>query len=191
MSEHHTELIELVPGVNWIQVLAPIGPSKAQVEDFNSAAISNAEDRELLFAARAKSDAIVTTKKTALAENYRASRFAPIFVIDRTGLAPKFEPVPADEVRQGIHLITSIEDVPGQLRVAEPRILLESGRSYAAAIAKAGLLKRLILVVPTLDAQIGTDTLDSTLKALRLESFAVRTVFRGSQNILFVLDAAP
>ena len=111
MSEHHTEVIELVPGVNWIQVLAPIGPSKAQVEDFNSAAISNAEDRELLFAARAKSDAIVTTKKTALAENYRASRFAPIFVIDRTGLAPKFEPVPADEVRQGIHLITSIEDV--------------------------------------------------------------------------------
>ncbi len=51
--------------------------------DGTSKSISNSIDLQLLLALRSKSELIVTTGKTARAENYRASRFAPLAFITR------------------------------------------------------------------------------------------------------------
>lgn len=189
MNQNLADAIALVEGVNWIQVLAPLAECEVSAADFHSDAISNAEDRSLLFSMRAQSDAIVVTKKTAIAENYRASKFAPIFVIDRDGLAPQFPPVAPDGERKGIALVKTIEDVVREVSKAGPRVLLESGRKYAAALASTGLLKRLILVVPTLDSNLAAATVHSTLIDLGIDAYREDARFVGSQNTIFVLDA--
>lgn len=189
MNLNRADAITLVEGVNWIQVIAPLDGLKQPTADFHSDAISNDEDRSLLFAMRAQSDAIVVTKKTAIAENYRASKFAPIFVIDRDGLSPHFSPVaPADD-RKGIALVKNIDEVGRAVSKGAPRILLESGRTYAAALASTGLVKRLILVVPTLDSNVARATVHSTLIDLGINASREVARFVGSQNTIFVLDA--
>lgn len=50
-------------------------------ESGSSAGLGNKEDLSLLLSLREKADVIVTSGATARAENYRASRFAPITVI--------------------------------------------------------------------------------------------------------------
>lgn len=54
---------------------------KTDTSAASSAAVSNPEDRELLIALRALTEVIVTTGKTARAEGYKNSKFAPIAVL--------------------------------------------------------------------------------------------------------------
>jgi hypothetical protein len=52
-------------------------------EDGTSGSLSNAYDLQILMALRSKTDAIVTTGATARAEQYKASRLAPILFITK------------------------------------------------------------------------------------------------------------
>lgn len=52
-------------------------------KDGTSASLGNAKDLQMLIALRSKADVIVTTGATARAEQYKASRLAPILFITR------------------------------------------------------------------------------------------------------------
>ena len=59
--------------------------------DGTSDSISNDEDRAELFAQRALADLIVTSSKTAAAEGYRASKFAPIQIWSASSETASFQ----------------------------------------------------------------------------------------------------
>ncbi|MEY4499623.1 MAG: hypothetical protein RL319_611 [Actinomycetota bacterium] len=70
---------QLIHGWNVIHALAP--GYKSIGEDQTSKSIGNDLDRNFLIEMRRHSDAIVTTGKTAIAENYRSSKFATVSVL--------------------------------------------------------------------------------------------------------------
>ena len=128
---------ELQPGLNWIHVLSANGLSVAAGTK-NSDSVSNSEDREFLFGMRSKCDAIVVSAKTAIAENYRPSKFAPIFIIDRnsTETARKLARV-ADGEKHAIEVHRSVDDAIRRLPDgAQSKILLECGRDMARSLCE-------------------------------------------------------
>lgn len=159
----------LKPGLNWIHVVSSDGCSTGG-DKTTSDGVTNGEDREFLFAMRAKSDAIFVSAKTAVAESYRASKYAPIFIIDRgqstdsSALAMK-----ATADKHGVYVVRRIEEALDALPNGnESRILLESGRQMTAALiadgSKAvGVAQALVTVVTRdsrLAASIAKDLLD-------------------------------
>lgn len=70
---------QLTHGWNVIHAFAP--GYKSIGEDQTSKSIGNDLDRNFLIEMRRHSDAIVTTGKTAIAENYRSSKFATVSVL--------------------------------------------------------------------------------------------------------------
>ena len=70
---------QLTHGWNVIHAFAPGYTSIG--EDQTSKSIGNEFDRNFLIEMRRQSDAIVTTGKTAIAENYRSSKFAKVSVL--------------------------------------------------------------------------------------------------------------
>jgi hypothetical protein len=148
----------LLPGLNWIQVV----PANGTLDDTwstKSHAISTNSDREFLFAARAASDLILTTAKTAVTEGYVPSRFATIAVIDRGGT---YTPPPSQPDRHPIFVDATID--AAKMRVAPAEyLLLESGRTFARS-ALPNLSQLLITVAGT------SDTTDATERALELSN---------------------
>lgn len=67
----------------WLASLVMDAEGNAVGTDGTSKTVGNDTDLQLLLSLRAKADVIVTTGKTARAENYKASRFAPIAFITR------------------------------------------------------------------------------------------------------------
>lgn len=151
---------ELQPGLNWIHVLSATGVSVAAGTK-NSDSVSNAEDREFLFGMRSQCDAIVVSAKTAIAEDYRQSKFAPIFIIDRnaTAAARELERM-ADGERHAIEVHSSLEEALLRLPAgSQSKVLLECGRTMAKALCQdasgdSGLVQALISVT-TDDKELG------------------------------------
>jgi hypothetical protein len=164
-----TSAFALKPGLNWVHVVSSDGRSTGDGEP-TSDGVTNHEDREFLFAMRAQCDAIFVSAKTALAENYRASKYAPIFVIDRRqsvevgALASA-----AIGDKRGVYVVSSIREALTRLPNGNrSRILLESGRQMTATLindstAAVGITQALITVITgdlNLAAGIAKDLLD-------------------------------
>ena len=175
----------LETGITWIQVVEPASPSDIHQPKFvkNSDLVSNAEDRELLFGARSQADAILVTERTASAEQYRPSKYAPILVIDRSG---SYAPPPEVPGKHPILVFPSVEDALAVSPIEGSRILLESGPTLASALAKQELLGQAIVVVTTLDRRAAEAALTNTLTQLGVEEFDIRARFEGLQNTAFV-----
>lgn len=102
----------------------------------NSDSVTNAEDREFLFGMRSQCDAIMVSAKTALVENYRPSKFAPIFVIDRhsTAAARELERQ-AEGDKHPIEVHASVGEALLRLpEGSQSRVLLECGRTMAKSL---------------------------------------------------------
>ncbi|MFM5967746.1 MAG: hypothetical protein ACKOQ8_01730 [Micrococcales bacterium] len=175
----------LETGITWIQVVEPSSPSDDHEPTFvkNSDLVSNAEDRELLFGARSQADVILVTEKTASAEKYRPSKFAPILVIDRSG---SYTPPPEVLGKHPIRVLPSVEDALAANPLDSSKILLESGPTLASALAKQALLGQAIVVVTTLDRRAAEGALTNTLTQLGVKDFDIRVRFQGHQNTAFV-----
>ena len=175
----------LETGITWIQVVEPTSPSDAHEPTFakNSDLVSNAEDRELLFESRSQADVILVTERTASAEKYRPSKYAPILVIDRAG---SYTPPPEVLGKHPIRVLPSVEDALAANPLDSSRILLESGPTFASALAKQALLGQAIVVVTTLDRRAAEGALTKTLTQLGVEDFDIRARFEGHQNTAFV-----
>lgn len=143
----------LRPGLNWIHVVSSDGQSSGG--DYSTSdGVTNPEDREFLFAMRAECDAIFVSATTAIAEGYRASKLAPIFIIDR-GESPKAAALAATAAadKHPIYLVKSIEDALAYLPDGtSSNILLESGRKMTESIladgnAPVGITQALVSVI--------------------------------------------
>lgn len=175
----------LETGITWIQVVEPTSTRDVHEPTLvkNSDLVSNAEDRELLFGARSQADVILVTERTASAEQYRPSKYAPILVIDRSGL---YTPPPEVQGKHPIKVFPSVEDALAAHPLDSSRILLESGPTLASALAKQALLGQAIVVVTTLDRRAAERALTNTVTQLGVEDFDIRARFEGHQNTAFV-----
>ncbi|MEN9714426.1 MAG: hypothetical protein RLZZ164_1090 [Actinomycetota bacterium] len=112
--------------------------------DGTSHSLSNSVDRQLLIEARKVSSLIVTDVATAVAENYRASKYAPIEIWSKSGNDRGFIP----EQPTGTEPISfvAIRNLEVEIdRANEERTLLECGPTLAAAMAD-GIAQAVITV---------------------------------------------
>jgi riboflavin biosynthesis pyrimidine reductase len=184
----------LRPGLNWIHVVSSDGSSTGEGTS-TSDGVTNYEDREFLFAMRAQCDAIFVSAKTAAAENYRASKYAPIYVIDRSH-SPDSNALATDPTadKHGVYVVSSIEEALNSLPGGnQSRILLESGRQMTAAIiadasAAVEVTQALVTVITSdanLAAGIARDLLD------QLGAQAVATAQLTAKNVYLAFAVGP
>ena len=101
--------------------------------DGTSDSISNPEDRVEFLAQRALAEVIVTSSKTALAEGYKASKYAPIEIWTRN---PDFS---GAEIAQAANTkpvtVVNSADLSAAVRQLKNKaVLLETGLSLATAL---------------------------------------------------------
>lgn len=189
MSSSWFEGLQLTNGATWIQVAEPVGETSGLRDSSatkNSDLISNPEDRALLFAMREQSDAILVSAKTAIAEHYRPSKFAPIYVVDRKGtFTSTTEATPG---RHAMKILGSVEEVFERHPPTHSKILLESGRTMAKSLIADGLVTRAIVVVVTPVIQLAEKTLTSVTDYLDLGEYLVLETFAGEENTAFLLQ---
>lgn len=184
----------LKPGLNWIHVVSAHGESIGD-EVATSDGVTNPEDREFLFAMRAKSDAIFVSAKTAIAENYRASKFAPIFIIDRNNDADAAAlATVATADKNAVLVVGSVDEALGTLAEGkQSRILLEAGRTMVADLfaddeSPIAITQALVTVVtsnPRLGERIANDLL------AELGAAATITTQLVADNVYFAFDLRP
>ena len=143
LGERDASAFPLLTGVTWIQAVPASGPLELAWRD-TSDEVSNDSDRRFLVSARAQADFIVTSAKTAAAESYRPSRYAPIVVLDRSAVAST--PDELRLLRSGdiahADALTAVETL-----AREKSILLESGPTLAKVFAHSGSIQRVWLTV--------------------------------------------
>lgn len=151
--------ISIEPGITWIHVLSSSGASAGT--DGTSDTVTNASDRELLIAARKQADWILVSADTFIAESYKPSRYAPIAVVSSS--PAKLEQVTVvagyeanEEDKKGIftfeslsHFIKSID------HSLDSKILLESGRTMANSLTRAGYLDRAVISITQPKSDLG------------------------------------
>lgn len=170
----------LIEGINWIQVVAPLDePDTNALEerDFHSDSISNSQDRAFLFAKRAESDAVVVTKKTAIAEHYRPSKFAPIYVLDRDS-ETRFESVGATNERHELTSVTSLDEAILLAGGAKAKLLLESGRTFASYLGQQHAVSQLLVTVTTPSEATARRTVEHLLKDMKIDHYSIATIVR-------------
>lgn len=184
-----TSAFSLKPGLNWIHVVSGDGSSTGDGKS-TSDGVTNREDREFLFAMRAQCDAIFVSHKTAIAEGYRASKFAPIYIIDRSQ-SPDTSALAKSATgdKHGVYVVSSIEEALSALPDGNrSRILLESGRQMTAALiaddnGAVGITQALVTVVTgdtRLAAAIAKDLLDQLgAQALPASQLAAENVYQA------------
>lgn len=119
-------------GIRYICVIDKNGQTSGA--DGTSDSISNAPDRELLIEARRVSQLIITDVATAVAENYRASRYAPIEIWNQTGNTRGFEPQSSPGA-QPVRFVRIVDLTNEANRIASTACLLESGRTLTGKLA--------------------------------------------------------
>jgi hypothetical protein len=152
--------LALRPGVTWIQAIPPNG-ALAETWNIGSDAISNPADRALLMAARRVCDVVVTTARTAAAESYRPSKYAPIAVVDRH--SEFLPPVQFGETKP-MFGISDLADL-AMLEVQSNFILLESGITYAKALGSR-LEHFIVTVTNTSDATTALERVEELVRLL-------------------------
>lgn len=137
--------------MTWLHVVSDCGESVGA--DGTSKSVTNTADRQLLISARKQADWILVSADTFIAENYKASRYAPIAVV--SSIPTKVEqiltslrsPSDSDDLKS-ILVFETVEDfVFEQNLESQNRILLESGRKMAKSLAQARMLDSAIVSV--------------------------------------------
>lgn len=109
----------------------------------SSREISNPHDLALLKHLRSLADVIVTDAATALRENYRPSRYAPIQVWSKSGNFRDLHTGP----NLTTHKIDNAASAIGTLRQNFKSILLETGPTLTALLAQANTIDQLKITV--------------------------------------------
>lgn len=147
--------------------------------------VSNGLDRALLFALRKQADVIVTSGATARAENLRASKHAPIFVLTSNETVDGYARLLETADAQKVSLVTTDANanaLKSALRVAgltaevlalpnlEPstvldklnslglhRVLLEFGPTLAKKWSEAGCIDEVCLTITSISSEVAAD----------------------------------
>lgn len=84
-GQEFNHFVENIPAwTGWLATLVSSESGLLVGQDGNSKGIGNQVDLQLLMALRSKADVICTTGKTARAETYKASRFAPLAFLTKS-----------------------------------------------------------------------------------------------------------
>ena len=84
-GQEFNQFVENIPAwTGWLATLVSDEHGHLVGLDGNSKGIGNQLDLQFLLALRSRADVIVTTGKTARAESYKASRFAPLAFLTKT-----------------------------------------------------------------------------------------------------------
>lgn len=84
-GQEFNQFVKSIPAWNgWLATLVSNEDGLLVGQDGNSKGIGNHVDLQLLMALRSKADVICTTGKTARAESYKASRFAPLAFLTKS-----------------------------------------------------------------------------------------------------------
>jgi riboflavin biosynthesis pyrimidine reductase len=139
----------------WLASLVIDAEGNAVGTDGTSKTVGNDTDLQLLLSLRAKADVIVTTGKTARAENYKASRFAPIAFITRHPESLATLPAIANPgAFENVYLTSSTGDSSIFERFDRElsergfeSVLFEGGKSSLAELLASTLPARLVLSI--------------------------------------------
>lgn len=188
-----TSAFSLKPGLNWIHVVSRDGSSTGDGKS-TSDGVTNHEDRQFLFAMRAQCDAIFVSGKTAIAEGYLASKFAPIFIIDRSQSPDSLElATSATADKHGVYVVSSMEEALSALPDGnQSRILLESGRQMTAALiaddnGAVGITQALITVV-TGDSRLADAIAKDLLDRLGAQAFPASQLAAENVYLAFAIN---
>lgn len=112
-QEFNQLVSNLPPWTGWLATLVASEDGLLVGPDGSSKGIGNELDLQLLLALRSKADVICTTGKTARAESYRSSRFAPIAFLTKSKASLKDVPA-VDEAahHENIYLIPPTHTSP-------------------------------------------------------------------------------
>ena len=84
-GQEFNQFVEFIPAWSgWLATIVSNEDGLLVGQDGNSKGIGNQLDFQLLMALRSKADVICTTGKTARAESYKASRFAPLAFLTKS-----------------------------------------------------------------------------------------------------------
>lgn len=84
-GQEFNQFVENIPGWDgWLATLVSNEYGLIVGQEGNSSGIGNQVDLQLLMALRSKADVICTTGRTARAESYKASRFAPLAFLTKS-----------------------------------------------------------------------------------------------------------
>ncbi len=157
----------------WLATLVSNEDGLLVGRDGNSKGIGNQVDLQLLMALRSKADVICTTGKTARAEAYKASRFAPLAFLTKSKESLKqipalIEPGP----HENIFLLPQDADnafnwATGELKSKGlTRVLFEGGPSSLHALWTADLPIQLVFSIAKCKKVDEVDALEVLAKAL-------------------------
>lgn len=84
-GQEFNQFVEFIPAWSgWLATIVSNEEGLIVGQDGNSKGIGNQIDLQMLMALRSKADVICTTGKTARAESYKASRFAPLAFLTKS-----------------------------------------------------------------------------------------------------------
>lgn len=170
--------ISIEAGITWLQVIPATG-QLGETWSIRSDKLSNPADRALLVAARRACDVVVTTAKTASAESYRASKAAPIAVLDRRGdfVVPE---IPTDA--EPVFTINNLDEL-AKNHVKCDFILLESGLTYARALGPR-LNNILVTVSKTNDSLLALERANELAGLLNNAALVDAKLFELAGNVV-------
>jgi hypothetical protein len=173
-GQEFNQFVECIPA--WSGWLATIVSNEVGLlvgQDGNSKGIGNQVDLQLLMALRSKTDVICTTGRTARAESYKASRFAPLAFLTKS--SESLSQIPA-VVEPGSHENIFIEpstDIDPFIwantvfnNMGLKSILFEGGPSSLEHLWLADLPVQLVFSIANCQEAEDVDVLDILGKAL-------------------------
>jgi riboflavin biosynthesis pyrimidine reductase len=173
-GQEFNQFVENIPDWSgWLATLVSNEDGLLVGRDGNSKGIGNQVDLQLLMALRSKADVICTTGKTARAEAYKASRFAPLAFLTKSKESLKqipalIEPGP----HENIFLLPQDADnafiwAAGELNAKGlTSVLFEGGPSSLRVLWSADLPIQLVFSIANCQKVDEVDALEILGKAL-------------------------
>lgn len=167
-GQEFNQFVENIPAwTGWLATLVSNEDGLLVGRDGNSKDIGNQVDLQLLMALRSKADVICTTGKTARAESYKASRFAPLAFLTKSrdslsGIPAISEPGPHQNIfldpLDGISTFSWANTELNNMGFVS--ILFEGGPSSLEELWLAHLPKQLVLSIADCRKAEDVDVLD-------------------------------
>jgi hypothetical protein len=209
---HESIASQLIHGWNVIHAFAPGYISIG--EDQTSKSIGNELDLNFLIEMRRNSDAIVTTGRTALAENYRSSKFATVSVLSENfdfknsklasrspelNLLFTYRGSKADLINQDATVVRKVllntsHEPFGQIKDflshTEPRkLLFEGGLTSIRQLMKSGTRVRVFFTLLN-ETGAHADLVVSELSDLLGTQLGLHSIHTDGRNTYLVLDSS-
>lgn len=173
-GQEFNQFVENIPAwTGWLATLVSDEHGHLLGLDGNSKGIGNQLDLQLLIALRSKADVIVTTGKTARAESYKASRFAPLAFVTKSRVS--LLELPA-VLEPGVHENIFLEPLDGVQvfdwaneelsKKGYTSILFEGGSSSLESLWSSDLNLQLVFSIANCHAADDVDVATVLSKAL-------------------------